>query len=68
MHPLNKKHHQGPSMAKIQQQLIVIKLSKLIKDNDDINNDIAGTDVTANLEAVAQELVGDNVIVEIVTE
>ena len=55
-------------MAKIQQQLIVIKLSKLIKDNDDINNDIAGTDVTANLEAVAQELVGDNVIVEIVTE
>lgn len=55
-------------MAKIQQQLIVIKLSKLIKDTDDVNTELAGADITSNLEAVAQELVGDNVIVEIVTE
>lgn len=55
-------------MAKIQQQLIVIKLSKLIKDIDDVGDEIAGADITSNLEAVAQELVGDNVIVEIVTE
>lgn len=55
-------------MAKIQQQLIVIKLSKLIKDSDDINEDIANSDITSNIEAVAQELLGDNVIVEVVTE
>ena len=55
-------------MAKIQQQLIVIKLSKLVKDTDDTGVDIAGTEITSNLEAVAQELVGENVIVEIVTE
>ena len=55
-------------MAKIQQQLIVIKLSKLIKDSDDINEDIAGAEVTSSMEAVAQELLGENVIVEIVTE
>ena len=55
-------------MAKIQQQLIVIKLSKLIKDADDVSNDIASADITSNLEAVTQELVGENVIVEIVTE
>ena len=55
-------------MAKIQQQLIVIKLSKLIKDSDDITEDIAGVEVTSSMEAVAQELLGDNVIVEVVTE
>jgi hypothetical protein len=55
-------------MAKIQQQLIVIKLSKLIKDSTDVNDDIAGPDVTANIEAVTQELLGENVMVEVVTD
>jgi len=55
-------------MAKIQQQLIVIKLSKLIKDSADTGEDIAGPDVTSNIEAVAQELLGQNVVVEVVTE
>lgn len=55
-------------MAKIQQQLIVIKLNKLVKESADINNDIASPDIIANIEAVAQELLGENIVVEIVTE
>ena len=55
-------------MARIQQQLIVIKLSKLIKDSDDIGEDIAGIEVVSSMEAVAQELLGKNVIVEISTD
>lgn len=55
-------------MAKIQEQLIIIKLSKLIKDTEESNDNIVSTDITSNLEAVTQELVGKNVIVEIVTE
>jgi len=43
----------------------VIKLSKLVKDKDANTSIIAHDDVVAALEQVAQELVGDAVIVEI---
>jgi hypothetical protein len=51
-------------MAKIYEEVVVIKLSKLIKDGE-VTPIIAQDDVTAALEQVAQELVGDAVIVEI---
>lgn len=54
-------------MAKIQEELIVIKLSKLRKDSEN-TADIASAETVASLEAVAQELVGADVIVEVIQE
>jgi len=55
-------------MAKIQEELIVIKLSKLHKDSNADAPVIAGAEIVAGLEQVAQELVGKDVIVEIIQE
>jgi hypothetical protein len=55
-------------MAKIQEELIVIKLSKLHKDSNTQTPGLAGEEVVAGLEAVVQELVGSDVIVEIVND
>ena len=50
-------------MATIQEEVIVIKLSKLVKDND--NTDIITTDdIIAALASAAEELAGPGVIVE----
>lgn len=51
-------------MAKIYEEVVVVKLSKLVKDGE-ANSLIAGEDITAALEQVAQELVGTGVIVEV---
>jgi hypothetical protein len=50
-------------MAKIQEEIIVIKLSKLVKDNDDAGV-IATADIIAALASVAEELAGAGVVVE----
>ena len=55
-------------MAKIQEELIVIKLSKLHKDKSNQVSNLASEDIVAGLEAVVQELVGNDVIVEIVND
>jgi hypothetical protein len=55
-------------MAKIQEELIVIKLSKLHKDSEKEIAGIAGAEVVAGLEQVVQELVGNDVVVEVVKE
>jgi hypothetical protein len=55
-------------MAKIQEDIIIIKLSKLHKDNQVEFVDIANIDVISNLEAVVQELVSSNVIVEVIKD
>ena len=54
-------------MAKIQEQIIAIKLSKLIKDNGTVT-DLADSESVMALEQVAQELFGDGVVVEVITE
>jgi hypothetical protein len=53
-------------MAKIVEDVVVIRFSKIVKDSDSEVSGIASADVQAALEQVAQELAGDNVIVEIV--
>ncbi len=53
-------------MAKIVEDVILIKLSKIVKDNDGSQVIIASPEVQQALEQVAQELVGDNVVVEVV--
>jgi len=50
-------------MAKIQEEVIVIKLSKLVKDNGDVAI-IATDDIISALASVAEELAGVGIIVE----
>jgi hypothetical protein len=50
-------------MAKIHEEVVVIKLSKLIKDSD-AGEAIATDDIVAALQSVAEELAGAGVVVE----
>jgi hypothetical protein len=52
-------------MAKIIEDVLVIKFSKIVKDSEE-GSSIAGSDIQSALEQVAQELVGDSVVVEVV--
>ena len=53
-------------MAKIHEEIIVIKLYKLIKETEVIGiGDIATPDVVQALTSVTEELVGNSVIVEV---
>ena len=52
-------------MAKIIEDVVAIKFSKLAKDGDQASS-IIESDIEKALEQVAQELVGDGVIVEVV--
>ena len=51
-------------MAKIHEEIIVIKLSKLVK-NYQTAGSLVGEETVAALEAVVQELVGADIIVEV---
>ena len=55
-------------MAKIQEEIIVIKVSKLLRDADPTADAILGDSAMENLEVVINELAGDNVMVEIIRE
>jgi hypothetical protein len=55
-------------MAKIQEEIVVIRLSKLVKDSTDNAMNITEHDFSQNVEALIQELVGDAVMVEVVKE
>ena len=52
-------------MAKIQEELYVIKLSKLIRSDEDDVAAIADNDFEGNLQAILQEMIGSGVIVEV---
>lgn len=52
-------------MAKIVTESIIITFSKIVKDNDQ-GTSITSPDIQTALEQVAQELIGDNVIVEVI--
>lgn len=55
-------------MAKIQEEIIIIKVSKLVKDTDAAQPFI-GPEIVSGLEAVVQEMIsGDAVIVEVIKE
>ena len=53
-------------MAKIVEDVLVVKFSKIVKDTDTDNGGLIGSDVQTALEQVAQELVGEGVVVEVV--
>jgi hypothetical protein len=50
-------------MAKIHEEVVVIKLSKLIKDGVP-SETVATDDIVAALQSVAEELAGAGVVVE----
>lgn len=53
-------------MAKIYEEVVVIKLSKLVKSDKDIKaGSLVSKDLVSALEQVSQELVGENVVVEV---
>jgi hypothetical protein len=52
-------------MAKIVTESIVITFSKIVKDTDQ-GTSIISPDIQVALEQVAQELIGDNIVVEVV--
>jgi len=52
-------------MAKIQQDVIVLKVSKIVKDKESDDFLIADSEFLKSLEQVAQELLGESVVVEI---
>lgn len=54
-------------MAKLHEQIIIVKVSRLLKDAEQPQPIMADETVTS-LEAVIQELAGSNVLVEIATE
>ena len=54
-------------MAKIVEEIIIIKLSKLMKDKN-ADEKLADTKTINNIEQVVQELVGDGIVVELVEE
>jgi hypothetical protein len=51
-------------MAKIHEEIVVIKFSKLVKDSDTVEV-IANDELVTSLGAVAEELAGAGIIVEI---
>lgn len=55
-------------MARIQEEVIIITVSKLQKNNPNgtvTDSDIVNEDTLAALASVAEELLGDSVVVEI---
>lgn len=53
-------------MAKIVEEVIIIKLSRVVKDGGKSPAAVANQEILSTLESVAQELVGDGVVVEAV--
>ena len=51
-------------MAKLHEEVIVVKVSKLLKDNDS-EPVILDTDTVTSIEAVIQELAGAGALVEV---
>jgi len=52
-------------MAKIIEDVVIIKFSKIVKDNESEGLSIANSDIQQALEQVAQELAGNGVVVEV---
>lgn len=53
-------------MAKINESIIVVKVSELVRDSEE-SHEVLDAETLAQLEAVIQELAGPNALVEIET-
>lgn len=52
-------------MAKIHQETVVITLSKLIKEKDTTEQSLATNDICEALQSVAEQLLGEGIVVEV---
>lgn len=52
-------------MAKLHEEVIVLKLSKLVKEKNSEEVYLADNEFCASIEEVAQQLLGENIIVEV---
>ena len=52
-------------MAKIHEEIVVIKLSKLVKEKDESPGILADNEICDALQSVAEELLGSGVVVEV---
>lgn len=52
-------------MAKIVEDTVILKFSKIIKNDDQDPDPIVTLETISALEQVAQELVGQNIVVEV---
>lgn len=52
-------------MAKIHEEVIIIKFSKLVKESDSANTTITTAELIESLGVVAEELAGAGIIVEV---
>jgi hypothetical protein len=52
-------------MAKIVEEVVVVKFSRIVKDAESLQAGIVTPDIQQALEQVAQELVGDGTVVEV---
>ena len=54
-------------MAKIHEEVIIITISKLVKESEAADTpDIANVDILAAVGSVAEELLGNGVVVEVI--
>ena len=54
-------------MAKLNEEMVVIKISKLLRDNEKASA-MLDAEMSANLEAVIQELAGPDKLMEVIKE
>lgn len=54
-------------MAKLNEEVVIIKVSELLKDNEE-QKSILDNEMITNLEAVIQEIAGAERLVEIIKE
>ena len=52
-------------MAKLHEEVIILKVSKLIKDSEEMSDSLVGDSIIGAFEDVASELIGQGVVVEI---
>jgi len=62
----DKYHYKETHMAKIVSDAVVIEISRIAKDDEDLAP-VADAEMVATLEQVVQQLVGEGVIVEVKT-
>lgn len=52
-------------MAKLHEEIVVIKVSKMVRDNETSVDPLLTDDTLSSLEEVVQQLAGTNALVEI---
>jgi hypothetical protein len=53
-------------MAKIVEEVLVVKFSKIVKDTGSDDTSLLNSDIQSAVEQLAQEIVGDSIVVEVV--